>query len=188
MEIMSASISEKLSEGWSTKDRSISFSVVQSSPGLLLMEARPRQFGPRCIATNLVPQTPLCFSPIFTDAQGTKEGRFGESPFSDTDNINLAEPNMVSRVNSFVNEKSPTLTSTSKFLKEPSRRNTQPSLKSNNEVSCLDYYRQHLAKEGILERASKLILSSVREGTNSNYCSSWNKSASWCDKQKVVPF
>ena len=33
-----------------------------------------------------------------------------------------------------------------------------------------------------------LILSSRGEGTNSNYCSSWNKWASWCDKQKVDPF
>ena len=152
------------------------------------MEARPKQFGPRCIATNLVPQTPLCFSPIFTDTQGTREGRVGVSRFFDTDSTNLAEPDMVPTVNSFVNEKSPTLTSTFKSLKEPSRRNTHPSSKSHNKVSCLDYYRQHLAKKGISERASNLILSSRREGTNSNYCSPWNEWASWCDKLKVDPF
>ena len=45
-----------------------------------------------------------------------------------------------------------------------------------------------MAKERISERASNLILLSRREGTNSNYCSSWNKWASWCDKQKVDPF
>ena len=32
-----------------------------------------------------------------------------------------------------------------------------------------------MANEGISERASNIILSSRREGTNSNYCSSWNK-------------
>ena len=64
---------------------------------------------------------------------------------------------MIPRVNSFVNEKSPTLTSTSKSLKEPLRGNAPPSSKSNNEVSCLDYYRQHLAKKGIGEKASNLI-------------------------------
>ena len=183
---MSTSIPENLSEGGSTRDRAICFSVAQSARTLLLMEARPRQFGPRCIATNLVPQT--CFSPIFTDTQSTKEGIVGESLIFDTDNTNLAEPDVASRVNSFVNEKAPNLTSTSKSLKEPSRRNTHPFSKSNNEVSYLDYYRQHLAKEGISERASNLIFSSRREGTNSNYCSSWNKWASWCDKQKVDPF
>ena len=52
---MSASILENLSEDGSTRDRSIYFSVVQSVPCLLLMEARPKQFGPRCIATNLFP-------------------------------------------------------------------------------------------------------------------------------------
>ena len=91
-------------------------------------------------------------------------------------------------LNLFVNEKSPSITSTTKSLKEPSRRNTHLFSKLNNEVSCLIYYRQHLAKEGISERASNLILSSRREGTNSNYCLSWNKRASWCDKQKVDPF
>ena len=89
---------------------------------------------------------------------------------------------MVLRVNSFVNEKSGTLTATSKSLKEPSRGNAPPSSKSNNEVSFLDYYSPHLAKERVSERASNLILSSRREG------SSWNKWASWCDKQEVHPF
>ena len=166
----------------------IYFLVVQSPPCVLLMEVRPKQFGLRCIATNLVPQTPLCFSPIFTDTQGTKEGRVGESPFFYNDSTNLAGPDMVPWVNSFVNEKSPTLTSINKFLKESSRGNAHSSLKSNNEVRCLGYYRQHMANEGISERASNIILSSRREGTNSNYCSSWNKWASWCDKHKFDPF
>ena len=78
---------------------------------------------------------------IFTDTQGTKEGKVGENPFFDTDSTNLAGPDIVPRVKSSVNEKSPTLTSTSRFLKEPSRGNTHPSSKLNNEVSCLDYYR-----------------------------------------------
>ena len=175
MKAMSTSIPENLSEGGSTSDRSVCFSVVQSAPGFLLMEARPKQFGPKCIATNLVTQTPLMLFPIFSDTQGTKEGRVGESPVFDTNSTNLAEPDMVPSVNSFFNEKSPALTSTFKSLKEPSRGNTHPSSKSNNEVSCLDYYRQHLAKKGITEGASNLVFSSRREGTTSNYFSSWNK-------------
>ena len=187
MEILSASIPENLPEGGSTRDRSVCFSIGQSAPSLLLMKSRPKQFGPRCIATNLVPQTPLWFSPIFTNTQGTKEGRVGESPFFGTDSTNLEKPDMVHRNNAFVNKKSPTPTSESKSFKEPSMGKTHPSSKSNNEVSCLDYYRQHLAKEGISERVSNLILSSRIECTNSNYCSSWNKLANWCKKQKVDP-
>ena len=145
MEIMYPSILENLSEGGLTRDRSICFLVVQSVPGLLIMQARSKQFGSRCIVTNLVPQTPLHFSPIFTNTQVTKEGRVGERPFFDTDSTNLAEPDIVPRVSWFVNEKSSTLTSTSKSVKEPSRGNAPTSSKSNNEVSCLDYYRQHLA-------------------------------------------
>ena len=53
VEIMSATIPENLSEGGSTRDRSIGFSVVQSAPSLLLMETRHKQFGPRCTATNV---------------------------------------------------------------------------------------------------------------------------------------
>ena len=82
----------------------------------------------------------LRFSHIFTGTQRTKEGRVGQNPFFDTDSTNLAELDMVPRVNSFVIEKSPTLTSTSKSLKETSRRSAPSSSKSNNEVSCLDYY------------------------------------------------
>ena len=146
----------------------IYFLVVQSPPYLLLMEVRPKQFGLRCIATNLVPQTPLCFSPIFTNTQGSKECRVGESPFFGTDSTNVAESDMAHGNNSFVNKKSPT--SESRSFKEPSRGKTHLSSKSNNEVSCLDYYKQHLAKEGISERVSNLILSSRIECTNCNYC------------------
>ena len=96
------------------------------------MEARPKQFGPRCIAANLVPQTPLRFSLIFTETQGTKECRVEEYPFFDTDNTNFAEPDRVPKVNSFVNEKSPIRTTTSKSLKEPSKENAPSSSKSNN--------------------------------------------------------
>ena len=64
MEIMSANIPENLSEGGSTRDRSISFSVVQLAPSLLLMEARLKQFGPRCIATNLVYKHLYAFPPF----------------------------------------------------------------------------------------------------------------------------
>ena len=81
------------------------------------------------------------FPPIFTYTQGTKEGRLGENPFFDTDSTNLAGPDIVPKVKSSVNENSTTLTSTSRFLKEPSRGNTHPSSKLNNEVSCLDYHR-----------------------------------------------
>ena len=188
MEIMSASIPEKFSEGGWIRDSSICFSFVQSSPSSLLIEARTKQFGLRCIATKLVPQRPLRFFLIFTDTQGTEECRVEEYPFFDTDDTNLAEPDRVPKVNLFVNKKFAILTTTSKSLKEFSGENAPSSSKSNNEVSCLHYYRQYWVKKGISERASNLILSSRREGTNQNYCSSWNKWASWCDKQKVVPF
>ena len=102
VEIVFASIPENLSEGRSTRDRSICFSDVQSAPSSLLMEARPNQFGSGYIATNLVPQTPLCFPPIFTDTQGNKEDRVGESPFFYTDSTNLAESGMVPRANLFI--------------------------------------------------------------------------------------
>ena len=63
VEIMSTSIPENLSEDGSTRDRSICFSVVQSAPSLLLMEARPKQFGPKCTAANLVAQALYAFPP-----------------------------------------------------------------------------------------------------------------------------
>ena len=126
---------QKLLEGGSTRDRSICFSIVQSAPGLFFMEDITKKFCPRCIATNLVPQTPLRFSPIFTDTQGTKEGRVGESPFFYTDSTNLAEPDMVPRVNSFVSEKSLLLPQHPNLLRN-SQRQTH---------TLLQYQRMRLA-------------------------------------------
>ena len=118
MEIMSASTPENLWEGGSTSDLSVCSSVVQSALGLLLMEARPKQFGPTCFATNLVQQTPLCFYPNFIDKQGTREGRVGERPRFDTDRTNLAERDIVPWLKLFVNKKSPILPPHSNLLRK----------------------------------------------------------------------
>ena len=134
------------------------------------------------------PTNTLYFSSIFIDTHIVKEINVRKCSFFDTNNTNMAEPDMEPRVTSLVYEKSHTLTYITKFLNEPLSRNTPTSSKSNNAMGSLDYYMQLLAKERSSELSSKLIFSSRRNGTNSVYSSSWNKWASWCEKQKIDSF
>ena len=134
------------------------------------------------------PTNTLYFSSIFIDTHIVKEINVRKSSFFDTNNTNMAEPDMEPRVTSLVYEKSHTLTYITKFLNEPLSRNTPTSSKSNNAMGSLDYYMQLLAKERSSELSSKLIFSSRRNGTNSVYSSSWNKWVSWCKKQKIDSF
>ena len=52
----------------------------------------------------------------------------------------------------------------------------------------MDGFRQRLLAIAISERASKLISSTRRQGSLSNYNSSWSKWTSWCGERKTDPF
>ena len=64
VKIISTYFHKRLSQGRTTRDRSICFSVVESTPSILLVETRSRQFGFRCTTAKVVPQASLCFLPF----------------------------------------------------------------------------------------------------------------------------
>ena len=107
---------------------------------------------------------------------------------SDIDKTNLPESDMVPTATSGFDEVFQTRGLTAKSLNICPSRNSSTSWKSNNKISSLDYDKQHLPEEGISEKSWKLILSSSRKGTNTNYLLVWNKWASWYDKETVDPF
>jgi len=68
-------------------------------------------------------------------------------------------------------------------------KETPPIIRIQNFSSgCMDNVRKNLLSQGISERASELIISSRREGTNTNYSSAWNKWSSWCSERQADPF
>ena len=60
--------------------------------------------------------------------------------------------------------------------------------KQNIKIYRLDGSRKRLLTTGISERASKLISSTRRQGSLSNYNSLWSKWATWCGERKINPF
>ena len=121
---MSAIIPENLSEDGSTRARSICFLVLQSAPSLLLMKDRPKQFCPRCIATNLVPQIPLCFPPFSLMHRVLRKVELEKVPSLILIALTWQSETWYPELIHLSMKNPPTLTSTSKSLKEPSKGNT----------------------------------------------------------------
>ena len=73
------------------------------------------------------------------------------------------------------------------FNKSP-RRSAFVDKKPNLAISGVEGFRKSLAKKGLSDTASKLISNSRRDGSISNYDSSWRKWACWCSGRKHDPF
>ena len=71
---------------------------------------------------------------------------------------------------------------------KPPGSDTSIDNKQNIKISGLDSFRQRLHATGISERASKLISSTRRQGSLSNYNSPCPKWASLCGEIKIDPF
>ena len=85
-----------------------------------------------------------------------------------------------------------------KRLPNTSAKHSQPSdplselrLSSEGQSSIsgrLEGIRRHLASRYISVAATKLILASWRNKTNTNYNSTWRKWEKWCGEQGIPPF
>ena len=71
---------------------------------------------------------------------------------------------------------------------KPPGSDTSINNKQNIKISGLVGFRQRLLATEISGRASKLISSTRRQGSLSNYNSSWSKWASWRGKRKLIHF
>ena len=119
----------------------------------------------------MVSQESVCIPSIYLDSQNTGKRRGGESSFSNNSNSNLANPKLVPRTLTPFSGKSDHFAIKGKLTKGSSKPTASSYPKAINAISSLGCLRKRLAEEGISERASDLIVSSIREGTLSAYSS-----------------
>ena len=82
----SSNFSESLPNKGFSRDRFVCIPSITSDTNLCCMETRSSQSCNRCISTELVTQTPLCFSPIFHNSISSQQNTQGKSSQADINN------------------------------------------------------------------------------------------------------
>ena len=188
VETPSTSISDNLSDQRKTRDGSFCFSTVSTASMVHDMEKRSIQSGNGCNGANLVQSVPLCFPTFFNDIQGLKKDNPGPNENNVDCSSHMAVSSMVANPSENVNRETTSFATLSTSSIKRSGSDTSVNNKQNFKISSLDGFRQRLLATGISERASKLISSTRRQGSLSNYNLSWSKWTSWCGERKTDPY
>ena len=163
-------------------DRLVCLSPVSPAPCIHRVETQPPQSRDRRNASDMVIPTPLCISPILTEGE-TRQGTHDAD-----NNTYLANPAMVCRVVANVHEETGIVATQTWSSDQHSRSDPPTGEKQNLKISGLESYRKVLAAEGVSKEASDLITSCRRQGSTSNYESSWRKWASCCSQRQLIHF
>ena len=174
--MLSHQIFQKVCQIRGFSERFVCVPSITSDTNLRCMETRSLQSCNRCISTELVTQTPVCFSPILHDSKSFQQNTQGKSSQADINNTSLDNTSLASKDFEHVNQE-PSFAALWRGPSEKSqRRNSSPSSEQDSKTGDLD----GLQKEGISKAASDPISKSRRPSFNANYESSWIKWASWC--------
>ena len=134
------------------------------------------------------PISTFMFSHLFNYKQGLKK----DSPAPSEKNVgcssHMAVSGMVPNPSENVNRETTSFATPPTSFIKPLGSDTSINNKQNIKISGLDGFRQRLLVTGISERTSKLISSTRRQVSLSNYNSSRSKWASWCGGRKIDPF
>ena len=188
LETLSNSLSTNLPEVGETRHRSVCLQIESPSSEVCSMETRPLQLEDRCYATELGSSVSICIPTLFSHKQGLKQNTRGQSTFNVTNNTNMAHTSVVPRASSNVSGETFIAATNEKTFNKSPRRRASIDKKPNLAISGVEGFRKGLAKKGLSDTASKLISNSRRDGSISNYDSSWRKWAGWCSGRKHDPF
>ena len=184
----SSNFSESLPNKGFSRDRFVCIPSITSDTNLFCMETRSSQPCNRCISTELVTQTPVCFSPILHHSKSSQQNTHGKSSQADSNNPSLDSTSLVSKGFEHVNQESYFATLEKGPSEKFQRGNSSPNSEQDAKTGGLDGFRARLQEEGISKAASDLTSKSRRPNSNANYEPSWRKWASWCSRRETDSF
>ena len=190
METLRKSISTSLPEEGNAQSTFVCIKAVSPTTPVLCLETWSFQSGDRCPKTDLGQLTPLCISPILphsTLKKVLKKVSYDQTEKNVAGHTYLTVSNLVPPSTRNVYSLS-NATSKEHKLKKPTRESSSSNCKQNITTSGVDHIRERLLKKGVSETAARLITSTRRKSSESNYNSFWRMWASWRDKQQVDAF
>ena len=168
----------------SPPDRSVCVPSDTSMSSFLQLEARSRGYSNQCFHPRLFTITGLCQPTIvpYTKMPVTHQTAEGEDP---TDHPSMEDTTMV-----------PSPSGNAGGIPQDFTQETRPNVESNRSgihhdsgprSSRTAYLRDSFQSRRFSEAASKLLLTSWRAKTTSNYNSLFNKWVSWCEQRDRNP-
>ena len=167
------------------RNRSVCLPFDTSGASIFQLETRPGGNGSRCIHSGLGSETRLCQSTMVphTTMPVTNQMPGSQGP---PDHSSLEDTTMVP---SHPGNAGGLSKNTSRTIR-PDTESNRPEVhyESGSNSSRMAYLRDSFQSRGFSDSASKLLLSSWRTKTTSNYNSLFNKWASWCEQRDRNPF
>ena len=152
------------------------------------METRSIRSGNGCNA-NLVQSVPSCFPTFSNDKQGLKKDSPGPSAKNIDCRSHIAVSRMVPNPSENVNRETTSFTTPPTSSIKPPGLDTSINNKQNIKIGRFGQFQAKGACNSIFrERGSKIVSSTRRQGSLSNYNLSWSKWDSWCDERKIDSF
>ena len=186
MEASARDIPSSVSDIGISRDRSVCFESLSSSPKVLCLEARPLQCGKRCFSSEVDRSPGLCIPSILSYGTSVEKGR-GGSGDSDIGSSGLAGSGMVPKTPSTSNKESNPPPLSEGLVVESKGRMSSTTSKQQSTISSVASVREIGFDFELSEGAANLIVSSRRQGTRSRYKSAWSKWTSWCDSKQIDP-
>ena len=166
--------------------RSLCNKIFSSTRSILQLESRPRGHGDGCIYSALGSHTSICSSSMVPNLPSVDENTNGENN-SSTNYPTVESSAMVSSAANH-GDRLPNTASRCARSTDPISELRLPSEGQSPLSGRLEGIRQHLTAKQISSKATRLILSSWRDKTNTNYNSAWKKWENWCRGKHVPPF
>jgi len=149
----------------------------KTAPKILQLESRPRGNGHRCISTGLVTASGICQSTLVSDLPMSHQSQSSMNA-NGTKNTFLEDPVLVSCGTRDVGGLPQSVTSPIRPGHDANGTRVSNARRSPT-TDRLAHLRESYSSQGLSDEASKLMLSSKRDKTNSNYGSSFTKWANW---------
>ena len=167
------------------RNRSVCLPFDTSGASVFQLETGPRGNGSRCIHSGLGSETRLCQSTMVPHSTMpvTNQAPGSQGP---SDHSSLEDTTMVPSPPGNAGGLSKNTSGTIRPDTESNGPEVHHELGSNS--SRMAYLRDSFQSRGFSDSASKLLLSSWRTKTTSNYNSLFNKWASWCEQRDRNPF
>ena len=163
----------------------VCISPNQTTTTVLQLEAGSRSRGSGCIQSGLVSSKGFCQPSVVPDS--SLPGSVKEAESQDSANHSSVEhPTLVSSSAGAIRRLSQTATPAGRSCEMPNSTRVYNESKGSR-PNCMAHLRESFASRGLSSEAARLLLSSWRPKTKSNYNSLFARWAHWCEQRDRDP-
>ena len=167
--------------------RSVCRQTECSDTSLHKLETRPQCSGYGCFSHKLEGEKCLCIPPILHDTKMPCQSAEGGGRLSNN-NPSMAESTILPSAPGNVCRLSNTAAPSDGSVTSPGGTTAPTNSKRDSKISGVENLRRSTEMQGFSTKASELLMSAWRKGTQSAYNCCWKQWHSWCDKRKIDPF